>query len=224
MNTIVQDNGQIEAMYGKEMARSILSNHDTLLFLRSKDMETIKYFSQLAGETTAKVQTGSTSQSGGFMSGKSSASSSQSEQYVKRPLIPEGDLSNISKDTSYLFVSGMFPMKLEKSWQSEVFGNYIEQFNKNNQTMSSNQLVDSKVAATVDEEPLAESSSSVSGSTSTRTRMLEDEWNQSEHLDLDFDESELETTDPTIEEATPSEHEDIQQRLKEKEASIRNFF
>jgi type IV secretion system protein VirD4 len=222
MNTIVQDNGQIEAMYGKEMARSILSNHDTLLFLRSKDMETIKYFSQLAGETTAKVQTGSTSQSGGFMSGKSSASSSQSEQYVKRPLIPEGDLSNIAKDTSYLFVSGMFPMKLEKAWQSEIFGNYIEQFNENNQTMSSNQLVDSKVAATVDEEPLAESPSSVSGGTATR--ILEEEWNQSEHLNLDFDESELETTDPTIEEATPSEHEDIQQRLKEKEASIRNFF
>jgi type IV secretion system protein VirD4 len=222
MNTIVQDNGQIEAMYGKEMARSILSNHDTLLFLRSKDMETIKYFSQLAGETTAKVQTGSTSQSGGFMSGKSSASSSQSEQYVKRPLIPEGDLSNISKDTSYLFVSGMFPMKLEKAWQSEIFGNYIEQFNETNQTMSSNQLVDSKVAATVDEEPLAESPSSVSRGTATRT--LEEEWNQSEHLNLDFDESELETTDPTIEEATPSEHEDIQQRLKEKEASIRNFF
>jgi type IV secretion system protein VirD4 len=86
-------------------------------------METIKYFSQLAGETTAKVQTGSTSQSGGFMSEKSTASSSLSEQYVKRPLITEGDLSNISKDTSYLFVSGMFPMKLEKVWQSEVFGN-----------------------------------------------------------------------------------------------------
>ncbi|WP_361920467.1 type IV secretory system conjugative DNA transfer family protein, partial [Streptomyces sp. NPDC046876] len=41
MNTIVQDNGQIESLYGKEMARSILSNHDTLLFLRSKDIETI---------------------------------------------------------------------------------------------------------------------------------------------------------------------------------------
>jgi type IV secretion system protein VirD4 len=141
---------------------------------------------------------------------------------VKRPLIPEGDLSNIAKDTSYLFVSGMFPMKLEKAWQSEIFGTYIEQFNENNQTMSSNQLVDSKVAATVDEEPLAETSSSVIGGTATRS--LEEEWNQSEHLNLDFDESELETTDPTIEEATPSEHEDIQQRLKEKEASIQNFF
>ena len=174
MNTIVQDNGQIEAMYGKEMARSILSNHDTLLFLRSKDMETIKYFSQLAGETTAKVQTGSTSQSGGFMSGKSSASSSQSEQYVKRPLIPEGDLSNIPKDTSYLFVSGMFPMKLEKAWQSEVFGNYVAQFKQAPTIYDPNRIVDSQIAATVEEEPLAESPPSFSGRynhSSNRRRM-----------------------------------------------------
>jgi type IV secretion system protein VirD4 len=222
MITIVQDNGQIEGMYGKEMSRSILSNHETLLFLRSKDMETIKYFSQLAGETTAKVQTCSTSQSGGFMSGKSSASSSQSEQYVKRHLIPEGDLSNISKDTGYLFVSGMFPMKLEKAWQSEVFGNYVEQFNKNNQTMSPDRMVDSEISATVDEEPLVESPPSVGGGTATR--ILEEEWNQSEHLDLDFDESELEMLEPLVEEGPEHENDNIQKRLREKEVTIQSFF
>lgn len=222
MNTIVQDNGQIEAMYGKEMARSILSNHDTLLYLRSKDMETIKYFSQLAGETTAKVQTGSTSQSGGFMSGKSSASSSQSEQYVKKPLIPEGDLSNISKDTSYLFVSGMFPMKLEKAWQSEVFGNYLDQFKQHQQVEEPERVVETQIAATVEDEPLADSPSSVSGGTTTR--ILEEEWYQSEHLDLDFDESELELNESLTEEEHDLEKEDIQKRLKEKEVTIQNFF
>ncbi|MGE6489809.1 VirD4-like conjugal transfer protein, CD1115 family [Paenisporosarcina sp. NPDC076898] len=222
MNTIVQDNGQIEAMYGKEMARSILSNHDTLLYLRSKDMETIKYFSQLAGETTAKVQTGSTSQSGGFMSGKSSASSSQSEQYVKKPLIPEGDLSNISKDTSYLFVSGMFPMKLEKAWQSEVFGNYLEQFHHAHQVEEVERVVDTQIAATEEEEPLVASPPSISGGTTTR--VIEEEWNQSEHLDLDFDESELEQNESLTEEEDALEKEDIQKRLKEKEVTIQNFF
>ncbi len=222
MNTIVQDNGQIEAMYGKEMARSILSNHDTLLYLRSKDMETIKYFSQLAGETTAKVQTGSTSQSGGFMSGKSSASSSQSEQYVKKPLISEGDLSNIPKDTSYLFVSGMFPMKLEKAWQSEVFANYLDQFKQHEQVEKPEHVAETKIAATVEEETLAESPRSNSGGTTTR--ILEEERNQSEHLDLDFDEAELEPNESLTEEEHELEKEDIQKRLKEKEVTIQNFF
>jgi len=220
MNTIVQDNGQIEAMYGKEMARSILSNHDTLLFLRSKDMETIKYFSQLAGETTAKIQTGSTSQSGGFMSGKSSASSSQSEQYVKRPLIPEGDLSNIAKDTSYLFVSGMFPMKLEKAWQSEVFGNYVEQFTQNDQTESTDQVRDSQLAASP-EEPLVEVPLVTSV---TVTRTIDEESDQSHELGLDYDESELEENEAPIETASKAEKEDIQKRLKGKEGSIENHF
>lgn len=222
MNTIVQDNGQIEAMYGKEMARSILSNHDTLLYLRSKDMETIKYFSQLAGETTAKVQTGSTSQSGGLMSGKSSASSSQSEQYVKKPLIPEGDLSNIPKDTSYLFVSGMFPMKLEKAWQSEVFGNYLDQFKQHQKVEEPERVVETQVASTEEEEPLVASPPPVSGGTTTR--VIEEEWNQSEHLDLDFDESELELHESLTEEEPDLEKEEIQKRLKEKEVTIQNFF
>jgi len=222
MNTIVQDNGQIEAMYGKELARSILSNHDTLLFLRSKDMETIKYFSQLAGETTAKVQTGSTSQSGGFMSGKSSASSSQSEQYVKRPLIPEGDLSNIPKDTCYLFVSGMFPMKLEKAWQSEVFGNFVAQSSQNNQDTPSDRMGDLQVAATLKEESLPESHPSTGGH--TITRVVEDEWDQAQHLGLDFDESELEKPDSLEQNEMQHEEETIQKRLKEKEVTIQNFF
>ena len=219
MNTIVQDNGQIEAMYGKELARSILSNHDTLLYLRSKDMETIKYFSQLAGETTAKIQTGSTSQSGGFMSGKSSASSSQSEQYVKRPLIPEGDLSNIQKDTSYLFVSGMFPMKLEKAWQSEVFGSYVAQFSEQVAISTTNRIVDSQTAATLAKEPLESNSSTGSH---TITQVIEEEWDQAERLGLDFDESELEIDYSEVEKSL--DNEDIQKRLKKKEVTIQNFF
>lgn len=219
MNTIVQDNGQIEAMYGKELARSILSNHDTLLYLRSKDLETIKYFSQLAGETTAKIQTGSTSQSGGFMSGKSSASSSQSEQYVKRPLIPEGDLSNIPKDTSYLFVSGMFPMKLEKAWQSEVFCNYVAQFSKQNPISTINRIVDSQTAATLAKEP---TESTPSTGSHTITQVIEEEWDQAEHLGLDFDEADWDVHDS--EDEKNLEDEDIQKRLKEKEVTIQNFF
>lgn len=210
MNTIVQDNGQIESIYGKEMARSILSNHDTLLYLRSKDMETIKYFSQLAGETTAKIQTGSSSQSGGFMSGKSSASRSQSEQYVKRSLIPEGDLASISRDDCYLFVSGLHPMKLQKAWQSEVFGTYVEQY-------QGKQPAPSPETKSLEEERFAVEPEEVSDSTppaaSGGTRIIEEEIDQSELFDLGFDEFEEEWP---AEEETPKPT--IEDRLKEKEA------
>ena len=210
MNTIVQDNGQIESIYGKEMARSILSNHDTLLYLRSKDMETIKYFSQLAGETTAKIQTGSSSQSGGFMSGKSSASRSQSEQYVKRSLIPEGDLASISRNDSYLFVSGLHPMKLQKAWQSEVFGNYVEQFQGKQPAPSpeTKSLEEVQFAAEPEEGPEPTPPATFGG-----TRIIEEEIDQSELFDLGFDEFEEEW--PT-EEETPEPT--IEDRLKEKEA------
>lgn len=215
MNTIVQDNGQIESIYGKEMARSILSNHDTLLFLRSKDMETIKYFSQLAGETTAKVQTGSSSQSGGFLSGKSSASQSQSEQYVKRSLIPEGDLSSISREDCYLFVSGLYPMKLQKAWQSEVFGDYVEK----HQAAQPEPEMETKPAvqwpvpesktAELDGEPVALASGG------TTTRVIEEEINQSDLFDLGYDEEELE--DLPDSESAPENEPTIEERLKEKE-------
>ncbi len=211
MNTIVQDNGQIESLYGKEMARSILSNHDTLLFLRSKDMETIKYFSQLAGETTAKIQTGSSSQSGGFMSGKSSASQSQSEQYVKRSLIPEGDLASIAKNDCYLFVSGLHPMKLQKAWQSEVFGSYVQQHT----AVASEPNVKQESAFTVPTPPEPKKESHIASEGAT-THVIEEEIDQSELFDLTDDGLEEEWAAMQEEE---TEERSIEDRLKEKEAT-----
>ena len=155
------------------------------------------------------------------MSGKSSASSSQSEQYVKRPLIPEGDLSNISKDTCYLFVGGMFPMKLEKAWQSEVFGNYVAQSRQTTQQTSSDRMADLQVAATL-EEQLPKLPSSTGGH--TINLLVEEEWDQAQQLGLDFDESELEMPDSMEEKELQNEKEIIQKRLKEKEVTIQNFF
>lgn len=207
MNTIVQDNGQIESIYGKEMARSILSNHDTLLFLRSKDMETIKYFSQLAGETTAKVQTASSSHSGGFMSGKSSASQSQSEQYVKRSLVSEGDLTSISRDDCYLFVSGLHPMKLQKAWQTDLFGTYIE---RHQSAHSVEPKPKEDATWPIPADPLQEDVATPS-SGGTAVRVIEEEINQSDIFDLGYDEFEEEE----VPEETTSKS--IEERLKEKE-------
>lgn len=121
MHTVIQDIGQLEdkRMYGPDMARSIINNHDTTLFLRTKDTKTAKYFSDVAGETTIKHRQKSTS------FGEKNASKSVSEQYVKRPLITQGELLNINPAICYLFVNGYFPLKLEKSYQYKVYGDFL---------------------------------------------------------------------------------------------------
>lgn len=126
MITIIQDIGQLEEKkrYGSEMARSIINNHDTILFLRTKDPKTAKYLSELAGETTVKHKQKSSS------FGSKNNSKSISEQYVKRPLITQGELANVPKDTCYLFVSGAFPMKLEKAWQFKIYGDVLKHYEK----------------------------------------------------------------------------------------------
>lgn len=121
MMTIIQDLGQLESLYGKEAARTIISNHDTQIFLRTKDIETAKYFSQLSGETTARMNTKSTSIQGGIFSKNHSHSKSSQEQYVKKQLITEGEFTNIDRNESYVFVSGFYPLKLEKAWQFNIF-------------------------------------------------------------------------------------------------------
>lgn len=121
MHTVIQDIGQLEdkRMYGPDMARSIINNHDTTLFLRTKDTKTAKYFSDVAGETTIKHKQKSTS------IGEKNASKSISEQFVKRPLITQGELLNVNPAVCYLFVNGYFPLKLEKSYQYKVYGEFL---------------------------------------------------------------------------------------------------
>lgn len=130
MITIVQDFAQLEESYGKELTRSILSNHDVSIFLRTKDTETAKYFSNLAGSTTARMKTDSASTTGGIFSNNYSSSKSNQEQYVKRELVTEGELMSIDRNTSYVFISGYYPLKTEKAWQSNIYGDLLNDYSK----------------------------------------------------------------------------------------------
>lgn len=124
ITTIIQDFGQLEGKYGKELSRTIRSNHDTHLFLATKDNETAKYYSQLAGDTTARMTTKSNSNPTGLFS-KGSPSTSQQEQYVKKPLIPEGELTIKDKSDCYVFITNQYPIKLEKSYQFNIYGDFL---------------------------------------------------------------------------------------------------
>lgn len=126
--TIVQDFAQLEEKYSKELARTIVNNHDTTLFLRTKDPETAKFFERLAGDTTIHYKTKSSSNSGGFLYvlgfGSSNPSKSVNEQYVKKPLISEGELLKMPKDKCYVFITGHV-IELEKAYQSKLYNGFI---------------------------------------------------------------------------------------------------
>lgn len=145
------------------------------------------------------------------MSGKSSASQSQSEQYVKRSLIPEGDLASIAKNDCYLFVSGLHPMKLQKAWQSEVFGSYVQQHT----SVASEPSVKQESAFTVPTPPEPKEEAHVASGGAT-THVIEEEIDQSELFDLTDDGLEEEWAAMQEEE---TEERSIEDRLKEKEAT-----
>lgn len=128
--TIIQDFAQLEDKYSKEISRTIRNNHDTTLFLRTKDTDTAEFFEELAGPTTIKFNTGSTTHSGGFMDiflgGSSSSSSrSSSEQYIEKPLISKAELLEMKpRDKCYAFVVG-HKVEMKKSFQSVLYKDFI---------------------------------------------------------------------------------------------------
>lgn len=126
--TIVQDFAQLEEKYSEKLARTIINNHDTTLFLRTKDTKTAEYFSKLAGDTTINFKTKSSSNNGGLLYllgvGSSNPSRSESEQYVKKPLISESELLQMDRHKCYVFITGHV-IELEKAYQSKIYKGFL---------------------------------------------------------------------------------------------------
>lgn len=128
--TIVQDLAQLEEKYSKELARTIANNHDTNLFLRTKDIETAKYFEELAGNTTIEFDT--RSKSGGSnllyilgLEERTSSSRSVSQQYQKKPLVSQSELLNMNpSDKCYVFMTGHV-IELQKAYQSKIYRGFV---------------------------------------------------------------------------------------------------
>lgn len=129
MITVVQDFAQMEKVYGKEMSRIIVNNHDTTLFLRTKDVETAKFFEALAGDTTIKYNTrnrnGSNTLLDLVMGTKSSSSTGLSETYVKKPLTSASELMNMNPpDKCYIYMTGHV-IEAKKAYQSLIYKNFF---------------------------------------------------------------------------------------------------
>lgn len=117
--TIVQNITQLQEKYGREQAESILGNCGIKLCLGNVNDTTAKYFSELIGKTTVKVQTSSRSTSKGNKN--DSSSSSQNFSYTGRNLINADEILTMDRDESILIITGKYPVKLKKAKQFELF-------------------------------------------------------------------------------------------------------
>lgn len=127
--SVVQDLAQLDNIYGKDLTRTIVNNHDTTLFLRTRDPETAKFFERLAGDTTIKFNTTSTSNGGGLFYllglGQANASKSTNEQLIKKPLISEAELLSMNPpDKCYVFMPG-HKIEMQKAYQSIIYKGFV---------------------------------------------------------------------------------------------------
>lgn len=114
VNIVLQDTSQLENRYGKDLAKEILNNCDIKMLLKTTEYETAKYFSYLAGKTTIRIKNQSSSK------GSKSSSTNESYSYMGRDLITPDEITRMKKNEELLFISGQYPMKVNKSWFDQI--------------------------------------------------------------------------------------------------------
>ena len=120
VTTICQTLTQLQALYGREKAESILGNHAVKICLNAANDVTAKYFSDLLGKSTVKVETGSESTS---HSKETSKSISDSYNYTSRSLMTPDEIMRMPEDESLLIFSNLKPIKAKKAFQFKLFPN-----------------------------------------------------------------------------------------------------
>lgn len=118
VTTICQTLTQLQALYGKEKAESILGNHAVKICLNAANDVTAKYFSDLLGKSTVKVETGSESTS---HSKETSTSKSDSYNYTSRSLMTPDEIMRMPDTQSLLVFANQRPIKATKAFQFKLF-------------------------------------------------------------------------------------------------------
>lgn len=118
VSTIVQSITQLQALYGREKAESILGNNAVKICMNASNEETAKYFSNLLGKATVKVQTGSQSSGEGK---NASRSHSDSYNFTSRELMTPDEVARMDKRECLLIFSNQKPLKVQKAVQFELF-------------------------------------------------------------------------------------------------------
>lgn len=104
---IFQNYSQIEELYGKEGANSIVSNCDAFLFLGGSDESTLKIIQGHLGKETVKTLSNSMAQS-------SRGSNSANKQQTGKDLMTRDQIETMSNAECLLFIRALRPFKTKK--------------------------------------------------------------------------------------------------------------
>lgn len=118
VTTICQTLTQLQDKYGRDKAESILGNNAVKICLNAANRTTAKYFSDLLGKSTVKVETGSESYS---RSERESHSTSDSYSYISRDLMTADEIGKMPPDEAVLVFSNKNPVKVKKAFQFKLF-------------------------------------------------------------------------------------------------------
>lgn len=102
-SVVLQDIAQIEAMY-KDNWKTLVGNCSTMVFLGTREPNTLEYFSDMLGETT--IRTKSEGRSKG-----SKSSSSRNYQQTGRPVMTAEELGRMPADECIVFTQNMYTVK-----------------------------------------------------------------------------------------------------------------
>src|SRR5699024_7775456 len=141
VSTIIQTLTQLQDKYNREKAESILGNCSVKICMNAANHTTAKYFSDLLGKTTVKVETtnASSSKNTGNKEG-GSTSHSDNESYSSRDLMTPDEIINMNDDTEIIVLSNHSTIKAGKAYQFKLFPkpeqllSQNEYENKTNQT------------------------------------------------------------------------------------------
>ena len=119
VSTICQSLTQMQALYGKDKAESILGNNAVKICMNATNEATAEYFSDLLGQATVKVRSGSQSTSHGRESNNSSKSDSYN--YTSRKLMTPDEIMQMNENQEILIFSNERPLKAKKTFQFKLF-------------------------------------------------------------------------------------------------------
>lgn len=93
---IIQSVAQLDAVYGKELSRTLITNHAVQILYAPREQQDAKDYSEMLGETTVTKR-----------SRTQSRESSISESEERRPLMLPQELKALGEDRSILIIEGM---------------------------------------------------------------------------------------------------------------------
>jgi len=121
--SIVQSDSQLESVYGRADARSIVTNHAMQIIFAPREQKDANAYSEMLGTRTERSRT--TSRSNGMFGARSGASESFSDQ--RRALMLPQEIKELGRDKEIILLENTKPILAERIcyWRDPVFSSRL---------------------------------------------------------------------------------------------------